>query len=142
MREHVNDGEVPGLIAHLRIEQHLQQQIAQFLAQVVPVLALDRVQHLVGLFQGVFADGGKALLAVPGTATGSAQPCHDCHAFLKQCAGVRGLAAVLLAHATTLTDVGYRTLWARTMPYAGVPRLAILPLSHDIWAPRSGFAGC
>ncbi len=109
MPQHIDDREVAGLIPHLRVEQHLQQQVAQFLRQVRPVLALDRVQYLVGLFQRVPADGGKALLAVPRASAGRAQPRHDRHALPKErsgeCSGVSGWADFLLAHASTLTEV-------------------------------------
>ncbi len=69
---------------YLCIKQHLQQQVAELLAQVGPVLPLDRVQHLVRLFQCVFANGGKALLAVPGAPARTTQPLHDGYRFLKR----------------------------------------------------------
>ena len=53
--KHIVDAESPTagrqLARHLRVKQHLQQQVAQFLGQVRPVATLDRVQHLVRLFQ-------------------------------------------------------------------------------------------
>ena len=33
--DHVLDGERPGLARHLRVEHHLEQQVSQFLAEVV-----------------------------------------------------------------------------------------------------------
>ena len=73
----VLNGEVAGLRGHLRVEEHLQQQIAELILQIGPGAALDRVEDLVGLLQRVPLDGVEGLLAVPGTAVRAAQPRHD-----------------------------------------------------------------
>ena len=135
MPQHIDDREVAGLVPHLRVEQHLQQQVAQFLRQVRPVLALDRVQYLVGFLQRVPADGGKALLAVPRASARRAQPRHDRHALPKECSGectgVSGWADFLLAHASTLTEVLTRRSAGPKVDRVTIPRrsvrLAILP---------------
>ena len=62
---------------HLRIEEHLQQQVAELVLQVRPGAALDGVEDLVGLFERVALDGVEGLLAVPGAAAGRAQAGHD-----------------------------------------------------------------
>ncbi len=43
----------------------LQQQVAQFVLQVVHIAALDGVGYLVGFFDGVGRDGREGLLPVP-----------------------------------------------------------------------------
>ncbi|MNS52629.1 hypothetical protein D3C71_1295580 [compost metagenome] len=58
----------PLFLRHLRIKDHLEQQIAQFTAQIVKIFARDGVQYFVGLFEGVRCDGGEGLLFVPRTA--------------------------------------------------------------------------
>ena len=75
--EHIGDGEVPLVRRHLRIEQHLQQQVAQFFGEMRKVAPLDGVEDFVGLFQRVFANGVERLLAVPGASARCAQPRHD-----------------------------------------------------------------
>ncbi len=57
MIEHVGDGEMPLVGRHLRIKQHLQQQVAQLFGQMRKVAALNGIKDLVGLFKGVFANG-------------------------------------------------------------------------------------
>ena len=63
-------GEVEGgdLLGHLGVEDDLQEQIAQFVAKIAKIAALDRVGDLIGLLDGVGGDGGEGLLAVPGAA--------------------------------------------------------------------------
>ena len=64
--------------AHLGVKHDLKQQIAELLAQSRPILALDRIRHLIGFFDGVGRDGAKTLLLVPrATRLGIAQPGHD-----------------------------------------------------------------
>ena len=70
--------EVAHLARHLRVEHHLEQKIAELVAQAVPVLAADRVVDLVGLFDRVGRDRLEALLEVPrAAAVGIAQLRHD-----------------------------------------------------------------
>jgi hypothetical protein len=42
--------EQPSFLCHLRMENDLQQQITQFVAQIIPVTAIDRIGNLVGFF--------------------------------------------------------------------------------------------
>src|SRR5580704_5801681 len=60
------------------MKYHLKQQIAELVLELAHVAALDGVGNLIGLFDGVGRDAGKGLLAIPGTAVGRAQACHDC----------------------------------------------------------------
>ncbi len=83
--ELVGDGardvvEVEGafLFGHARVEDHLQQEIAQFLAKCVAVAALDGVGYLVGFLNGVGRNRAEILLDVPRAALGRmAQLRHD-----------------------------------------------------------------
>ena len=84
MVKHIGNREVSFVRRHLRIEQNLQQQIAQFFGQMRKVAALNRVENLVGLFQRVFANGVERLFAVPGASARSPQPRHDGDRLLKQ----------------------------------------------------------
>jgi hypothetical protein len=56
------------LTRHLGVEDHLEQEIAELVAQAVPVLAADRVVDLVRFFDRVGRDRLEALFEVPGTA--------------------------------------------------------------------------
>ena len=62
-----NVGEIegPGLLAQLRVEYHVQQQVAQLLAYALHVVVGDGVDKFVGLFYGVVAQRFECLLAVP-----------------------------------------------------------------------------
>ena len=55
----------PCFLGHARMEDHLQQQVAQLLLQVGEVAALDGVGDLVGFLDRVGGDGGEGLLQVP-----------------------------------------------------------------------------
>jgi hypothetical protein len=52
-RHHVVEAEMTGLGCHLRMEHHLEQQVAQFVAQALHVAMVDGVGDLVGFFDGV-----------------------------------------------------------------------------------------
>jgi len=66
------------LARHLAVEDHLQKQVAQFVAGRAPVATFDGLGDLVGFLDGVRHDGGEGLLDVPGAAVpGVAQALHD-----------------------------------------------------------------
>ena len=50
------------LLRHAGVEHDLEQEVAQFVTQVVEVAAHDGVDNLVGLLDGVGGDGREALL--------------------------------------------------------------------------------
>ncbi len=58
--DHAAEVEQPRLLGHPRMEDDLQQQVAQLLPQILGVAALDRVGDLVGLLDRVGGDGGEA----------------------------------------------------------------------------------
>ena len=75
---HVLQPEMPGLFSHARVEDHLEQQIAQFDPQLVHVAVLDGVGDLIGFLNRIGSDRLEGLLHVPGTAAVRiAQANHD-----------------------------------------------------------------
>ena len=82
-------GEVAFVGRHLRVKQHLQQQVAEFFGQVRKVAALDGVEDFVGLFKRVFANRVEGLFAVPRASARRPQPRHDRRRLLKQRRGPR-----------------------------------------------------
>ncbi|BCS34068.1 hypothetical protein TBR22_A32970 [Luteitalea sp. TBR-22] len=71
------DVEAAGVLADLRQEHALEQQVADLLAQAVGVLPLDGVDHLGGLLEHVAREAAQRLFAVPRAAVGPAQAGHD-----------------------------------------------------------------
>src|SRR5215831_15173894 len=70
--------EGPLLLRHAGMEDDLEQEIAQFVAQVIEIAARNGVGDLVRLLDGVRRDRFKGLLQVPGaTSAGRAQRRHD-----------------------------------------------------------------
>ncbi len=71
-------GEMPGLFAHGRVIDRLQEQIAQLPLQLREIAPLDRIGNFVSLFNGVGGDGVEILLDIPGAARFRiAQAAHD-----------------------------------------------------------------
>ena len=70
--------EVVIFLPHLAVEDHLKQQITQFIFQVRVVFSVDGIGNLVGLFNGVGHDGLIALAGIP-RAPGLRvpKPCHQ-----------------------------------------------------------------
>ena len=62
----------------LRVEHHLQQQVAEFLLEILVVTMTDCIGHFVGLFQDIWHQRGMGLFQVPGAARcWIPQLCHD-----------------------------------------------------------------
>ena len=75
---HVAEVEGALFLRHAGMEHDLQQEVAQFLAQIGQVAAGDGVGDLIGLFERVGRNGRKILLQVPRAAgAGRAQRRHD-----------------------------------------------------------------
>ena len=68
--DHVAEGECVLLLGHAGVKHHLQQEIAQFVSQIIEVAARDRIGDLVGLLDGVGRNGREILFEIPG-ATGT-----------------------------------------------------------------------
>ena len=76
--DHVAERERVLLLRHAGVKHHLQQEIAEFVAQIVEIAARDGVGDLVGFLDGVGRDGRKILLEIPRAAgAGRAQRRHD-----------------------------------------------------------------
>jgi len=74
-------------LGHARMENDLQQQVAEFVAQVDQVVARDRVGDLISLLQRIGCDRLEILLQIPGAARyRRAQRGHD----LQQAGNVAG----------------------------------------------------
>jgi len=85
--EDIIDGKCSLLFAHLRIEQHLQEKVAEFARKFLPIAIVDGFQHFVGFFERVGLDGVESLLAIPGAASRGPQPLHDSDRTFKSFAG-------------------------------------------------------
>ena len=71
------EGCVRVLLCHAGVEDDLQQDVTELLAEVVPVAVLDRLDELEGLLDRVPREGGVRLLGIPRAAARRAQPVHD-----------------------------------------------------------------
>src|SRR3954463_3347553 len=60
-------------LGHSRVKYNLKQQIAQLVAQLPRIIAIDCVRNFVGFFDRVGSDSREGLLTIPGaTAAGIA----------------------------------------------------------------------
>ncbi len=66
--DHVAEGKGVLLLRHAGMIDHLQQEVAEFLAEVVEIAARDRIRDLIGFLDGVGHDRREILLEVPRTA--------------------------------------------------------------------------
>ncbi|MND91329.1 hypothetical protein D3C80_834440 [compost metagenome] len=75
---HVAKGEFTPFLGNAGVENHLQEKVAQFLAKIVHVLALDGVGDFISFFNGIGLDRLEGLHNIP-RATGFrlAQGFHD-----------------------------------------------------------------
>src|SRR5581483_3098711 len=65
---HVAEAEAALFLSQARVVHDLQQQVAEFLAQVLEIAALNRIGNLVGLLDGVARNAAEVLLQIPGAA--------------------------------------------------------------------------
>jgi hypothetical protein len=63
--DHAAEIERALLLGHAGMEHDLEQEVAEFLAQVVKIAAGNRVGDFVGLFQRIGRDGREILLEIP-----------------------------------------------------------------------------
>ena len=76
-RGHLVEVEQPGLLGHLGVIDHLEQEVPQLVPEVVEIAPRDRIGDLVGFLDRVRRDAREVLLEVPRTAAiGIAQPRH------------------------------------------------------------------
>ncbi len=69
--EHVINRKRSLLLGHFRVEEHLQQQVAEFAGEFVPVAIVDGLEDFIGFFQRVRFYGIEGLLAIPRAASWS-----------------------------------------------------------------------
>jgi hypothetical protein len=75
--EQVGHRELGQLLGEPRVEDHLKEQIPEFLAQVRAPTGLDRLQDFISFFDQVGLEGRSRLLTIPGAAVWSTQAHHD-----------------------------------------------------------------
>ena len=73
----VAQGELARLIGDHRLHQHLEQDVAQLLAELWHRPLVNRFQDFVGLFQQGRSKRCVGLFAIPGAAARRAKPPHD-----------------------------------------------------------------
>ena len=75
---HVAECEAALFFRHPRVEDHLQQQVAEFILQRMQVIAIDGIDDFIRLLDRVWGNRGEGLLDIPGTAAiRVAQARHD-----------------------------------------------------------------
>lgn len=74
----VGEGECVLFVGYLCVEDYLQQQIVQFVFEVVQVIVVDCVGYFVGFFDGIWGNVGEVLLQVLWVfLCGIVQVCYD-----------------------------------------------------------------
>jgi hypothetical protein len=87
LREQIGHRELALLLGETRVEDHLEEKIAELLAQRCAAAGLDRFEHFVRFFDQERLQRGARLLAIPRTAAGFAQSLHDVEEPLKEDTG-------------------------------------------------------
>src|ERR1700733_241340 len=82
---HGGEIKAAGLLGHARVKHHLEQQIAELIAQPIQVAASDGIGNLIGLLDRERRDADKILLPIPRAAglriaKGAHQP-QECFQF-------------------------------------------------------------
>ena len=110
--ERVGEGEVAFFGGHLGEEDGLEDEVAELVAEVDPVAAIDGVEDLVGLFERVGLDGVEGLFAVPGAAIGRAKAGHDVEELVEFVAGAGGV----VGHGWYEGSIGGHDRWPKIVP--------------------------
>ena len=76
-RGHVGEGKVTRFARDLRLEDDVQEQVAELLGEMLARTGIDRLEHLVAFLEHLRLQHGGGLFAVPRTAAGRAQPGHQ-----------------------------------------------------------------
>jgi hypothetical protein len=85
--DHVAERKRILFFGHAGMKHHLQQQIAEFVPQIVQIAARDGVGNLIGFLDGVGRDARKILFEIPRAAGArGSQHRHD----LEQAGNIRG----------------------------------------------------
>jgi len=73
----VGDGEASLAFCHLRVKDHLKQDVAQFSAEHVESAAVDDVKNLVRFLEEIRTEAPVGLLAIPGASVRRSKRRHD-----------------------------------------------------------------
>ena len=112
--DHAAEVERALLLRHAGVERHLEQQIAELLAQIVEVAARNRVGDLIGLFECVGRNGREILFDIPRTAgAGRAQRRHD---FQKPCDVARRFHRRVLFYWLPLSTISANRIEVEAVP--------------------------
>jgi len=65
------------LMCDLRVEENLEEKVAEFFGEFGVIGRVERIEDLVSLFNKIGAERGMGLLAVPGAAFRGAEARHD-----------------------------------------------------------------
>ena len=82
--DHVINRKVALFLAHLRMENHLEQHITEFLAHVLFVAILRGIDKLTAFFNQIWQQRMRGLLAVPRAAVFRTQTSHNIDEILKR----------------------------------------------------------
>src|SRR2546426_12131683 len=90
--DHVLHRELVALGGDLRMEDHLEEQIPKLFQEMLAA-GVERVEHLIGLFEEVRLERARRLFAIPRASARPAEPRHDSKEALEK--GTGGLGHVL-----------------------------------------------
>ncbi|MNN75495.1 hypothetical protein D3C81_1918020 [compost metagenome] len=83
---------------HLRMKHNLQQKIPKLFPHMIRIIIINRLKHLVGFLDQIFADRLMGLLPVPRTSIRTAKNCHNLVEALKAAYAERIIAACRNIH--------------------------------------------
>ena len=63
--DHAAEIEMSGFLGHARMEDHLQQEVAKFVAQIGDVAAFDRIDDFIGLLDRIGRDRRESSVRDP-----------------------------------------------------------------------------
>ena len=85
---HGDDAHLAEELGDLRMQHHLQQQVAQLFFEVAVIAVADRISYLMGFLEHVGHQGGVGLPQIPGTAAlRVAQLGHHSDQLAQRCGG-------------------------------------------------------
>ena len=88
--EQLGHRELAAFGGDLRVEHHLEEEVAELLAQRLEAARLDRLQHLVGFLDEVGLERRPRLLSIPWASIRPTQAVHDVQEPLEESTGRLG----------------------------------------------------
>jgi hypothetical protein len=79
----VGDVEAAFFAGNLRVEENLEEKVAEFFGEFGVVGAIHGIEDFVGFFDEIRAECGVCLFAIPGAAFGGTEASHDGNEFFK-----------------------------------------------------------